>query len=96
MDINKVKNTLTKQKPYLYHNFFVKEIGVFGSAAKNQNKESSDIDLMVEFARPIGFFQFARLEDYLGNVLKKDVDLVTKDALKPAIKDSVLKEVIYV
>lgn len=96
MDAIQIKNTLKDQKDFLGKNFFVEKIGVFGSVAKNQDKESSDIDLMVEFARPIGFFQFARIENYLGNVLKKDVDLVTKGALKPAIKDEVLKEVVYV
>ncbi len=96
MSIDEVKNTLIQQKTYLNDKYFVKNIGVFGSMAKNQNTTSSDIDLLVEFTKPVGFFHFSRLENYLGNVLKKEVDLVTKDALKPAIKDNVLKEVIYV
>ena len=96
MSIDEVKNTLLQQKAYLNDKYFVKGIGVFGSVAKSQDTTSSDIDLLVEFAKPVGFFHFSRLEDYLSGVLKKEVDLVTKDALKPAIKDSVLRDVIYV
>lgn len=96
MDVNQLKNTLSQQKEILYDNFFVKNIGIFGSVAKKQSTKSSDVDLLVEFAKPVGFFHFARLEDYLSNILKKEVDLVTKNALKPAIKDSILKEVVYV
>ncbi len=93
---DEVNNTLIQQKAYLNNKYFVKGIGVFGSVAKNQNTASSDIDLLVEFTKPVGFFQFVRLEDYLSGVLRKKVDLVTKNALKPAIKDSILKDVIYV
>ena len=95
MSIDEVKNTLIQQKDYLNDKYFVKNIGVFGSAAKKKNTMSSDIDLLVEFTKPIGFFHFSRLEDYLSDVLKKEVDLVTKDALKPALKDSILRDVIY-
>lgn len=91
-----MRNTLIQQKAYLNDKYFVKGIGVFGSMAKNQSTSSSDIDLLVEFTKPVGFFQFVRLENYLSNILKREVDLVTKNALKPAIKDSVLKDVIYV
>lgn len=96
MDVYRLKNTLSQQKKILYDNFFVKQIGVFGSVARNQDTVSSDIDLLVEFTKPVGFFQFARLEDYLSSLFKKKVDLVTKDALKPAIKDNILRDVIYV
>lgn len=96
MSLDEVKGTLTQQKVYLGDKYFVKNIGVFGSVVKNEAGDASDIDLLVEFTKPVGFFHFSRLESYLGDILKKEVDLVTKDALKPAIKDSILKDVIYV
>lgn len=96
MGVDKIKDILLQQKPYLNDNYYVSDIGIFGSVAKKQETEISDVDLLVKFSKPIGFFQFARLENYLANVLKKGVDLVTVDALKPAIKDRVLKEVVYV
>lgn len=71
-------------------------IGVFGSFARGDSKETSDVDMLVGFSKPIGFFKFIELEEYLTNILGKKVDLVTEKALKPAIKDEVLREVIYV
>ena len=74
----------------------MKEIGVFGSVARGDETEKSDIDILVSFNMPIGFFDFIRLEDFLSKLLGAKVDLVCKRALKPVIKDDILKEVIYV
>ncbi len=76
--------------------FSVKNIGVFGSFARNEQTDQSDIDLLVEFSRPVGFITFIRLENFLSERLGKKVDLVTPDALKPVIRHDVLTEVIYV
>ena len=56
----------------------------------------SDIDLLVEFSKPVGFVTFMRLENFLSERLGKQVDLVTSDSLKPVIRQDVLAEVIYV
>lgn len=74
----------------------VKNIGLFGSVVDKTNKESSDIDILVEFSAPVGFFKFIDLEEVLSKMLGKKVDLVTKKALKPAIKEAILQETIYV
>ncbi|RLE81597.1 MAG: nucleotidyltransferase [Thermoprotei archaeon] len=87
---------LRKELPYLRRKYGVKAIGVFGSYARNEQKKQSDIDILVEFNRPIGFFKFIELEEYLSKRLRIKVDLVTPDALKPLIKAKILKEVIYV
>ena len=71
-------------------------MGVFGSFARGDQRKNSDIDILVEFSKPIGFFEFIDLENHLARALDRKVDLVTKNALKPAIKDNVLKETIYV
>jgi uncharacterized protein len=76
--------------------FSVKNIGVFGSVARDEQTDQSYIDLLVEFSRPVGFITFMRLENFLSERLGKKVDLVTPDALKPVIRDDVLTEVIYV
>jgi hypothetical protein len=74
----------------------VKKIGVFGSVARDEQTEESDIDLLVEFSRPVGFVTFMRLEHFLSERLGRPVDLVTTDSLKPVIRQDVLSEVIYV
>jgi predicted nucleotidyltransferase len=76
--------------------YSVKTIGVFGSVARNEQTGQSDIDLLVEFSKPVGFVTFMRLENFLSERLGKQVDLVTSDSLKPGIRQDVLSEVIYV
>jgi uncharacterized protein len=80
---------------HIKNTYGVKKIAVFGSVARGEAKKNSDVDIIVEFSKPIGFFAFVELEFYLSNLLGKDVDLVTKKALKPLIKKSVLKEAVY-
>jgi len=63
---------------------------------EENKKKKSDLDILVEFSEPIGLFKFVELEDFLSQELNLKVDLVMKDALKPRIKDAILKEAIYV
>ncbi len=89
-----VTKILKSQKNFLKQKFQVKKIGVFGSFARGEQNRHSDIDIIVEFSKPIGW-EFYDLQDYLKYILKKDVDLVTKKALKPQIRKIILSEVKY-
>jgi uncharacterized protein len=80
----------------LHAEFGVAEIGIFGSVVRGEQDAASDVDLLVEFDRPIGFVRFMRLEKRLAELLGMPVDLVTKKALKPHIGKRILKEVRYV
>ena len=95
-NITLIKDTFNKERKFLKNTYHVKKLGLFGSVARGDNTEVSDIDVLVTFSRPVGMFTFIELEDYLSKVLGKRVDLVTNKALKSAIKDNVLQEVIYV
>jgi len=76
--------------------FGIKSIGVFGSAARNELKISSDIDFIVVFEEnKISFDNYMELKFYLEDLFKRDIDLVTKSSLKPIIRDKILKEVVY-
>nr|NQU94588.1 nucleotidyltransferase family protein [Bacteroidota bacterium] len=86
---------LKELKPILYRDFSVKEIGIFGSFSNDTYTESSDIDILVELERPIGW-RFFSLELYLEQIFNRKIDLVTKNALKEQIKESILKQVSYV
>lgn len=81
---------------FLSDNYFVQKIGIFGSLVKGKYTKQSDIDVLVSFSQPVGFFRFIELEIFLSKVLQKKVDLATKKALKPTIKKQILKETIYV
>ena len=94
--IDEIKEALKKHKGELRERFRVKEIGVFGSYVKGEQKKASDIDILVEFEEPIGLFQFIDLEENLSNLLGTKVDLVSKKALKPRIGEHILKEVVYI
>ncbi|MBI2601168.1 nucleotidyltransferase family protein [Candidatus Daviesbacteria bacterium] len=95
-DVKQIKNIINKHIDFLRNTYNVKDIGVFGSVARGQNTQSSDVDVLVEFSEPLGFFKFIELEEFLSKIIGKKVDLVTKKALKPAIRQEVLQEVTYV
>ncbi|MCX6222951.1 MAG: nucleotidyltransferase family protein [Bacteroidia bacterium] len=92
---NEILNTLSDLKPILYQDFSVKQIGLFGSFSDNSFTEESDIDLLVEFEKPIGWKYFS-LVIYLENIFGRKIDLVTKNALKEQIRDNILSRVKYV
>lgn len=90
-----ILSKLTELKPILYKDYAVKEIGLFGSYSDNSNTEESDIDILIELEKPIGW-KFFTLELFLENVFNKKIDLVTKNALKEQVKDQILKQVNFV
>ena len=92
---NDILSKLRELKPILNKDYAVKKIGLFGSFADDSYNENSDIDLLVELERPIGW-KFFSLELYLEKIFGRKIDLVTKNALKDQIKDSILKQVNYV
>lgn len=67
-------------------------ISIFGSFANNMNKNESDIDILVDFDSKRGLFVFLNLKYYLEELLRCEVDLVTKKALHPALKKRILSE----
>jgi predicted nucleotidyltransferase len=95
-NLEEIKKTLNDAKPLIKMKFNVKEIGIFGSFVRGENKRESDIDLLVEFDEPVGFFAFLDLEEYLEGILGLKVDLVSKKALKPRIGKYILEELIQV
>lgn len=96
MDRETAQNIINSQLKFLKDQYNVKNIGIFGSVVRGEQTQNSDIDILVEFDAPIGFFNFIKLENYLSGILNRKVDLISKKALKPAIKDSILSEVVYV
>jgi predicted nucleotidyltransferase len=90
-----IENKLRKLKPELADKFHVSRIGYFGSFASNSQTEKSDLDLLVEFSKPIGW-EFFTLESFLEKSFGIPIDLVTPNALKERIKDSILMQVKFV
>ena len=74
----------------------VLEIGVFGSYVRGEQKERSDIDILVSFSGIPDVFKYMELEEYLKRLLRRKVDLVRKEAIRPELKKRILKEAVYV
>jgi uncharacterized protein len=84
---------LRNAKPLL-DSFGVAHVSLFGSFARDEAREDSDVDVLVEFARPIGMFDFARLQRELSEQIARKVELVTPAALKPQLRDRILAEAV--
>lgn len=91
-----VLQTLKQKNIELTNNFGVKSLLLFGSVARDEATSTSDVDLLVEFNRPVGYFGLFALQDYLEKLLGCPVDLGTPDSLKPYIKERVMGELIRV
>jgi hypothetical protein len=89
-----IEEVLRRHRALLFERFRVSRIGVFGSFARGEQTEGSDIDILVEFSEPIGW-EFVDLQAFLENILGRSVDLVTVRALKPQLRDRILAEVAY-
>jgi len=95
MGFEKIKKLLSKRKAELKKLFNVKEIGIFGSYVRKEQKRGSDLDVLVEFKEVPGLFKFLRLEDYLTKMLGIKVDLVRKKAVRKELRHQILNEVVY-
>ena len=91
-----VLQTLKQKNAELTKQFGVKSLLLFGSVARNESTSASDVDLLVEFNRPVGYFGLFALQDYLEKLLGCPVDLGTPDSLKPYVKERVMGELIRV
>ena len=91
-----VLQTLKQKNDEMAKQFGVKSLLLFGSVARNEATPTSDVDLLVEFNRPVGYFGLFALQDYLEKLLGCPVDLGTPDSLKPYIKEHIMGELIRV
>lgn len=89
-------NQIRKKAVPILKNAGVTRSGVFGSYVRGEEKEDSDIDMLVDFPRGKGLFEFVGLEQELAEVLGKKVDLVTYNSLHPLLRDRILAEQIQI
>ncbi len=92
---NSILEKLRELKPMLKKDYSVTEIGLFGSFSDDTYTDNSDIDILIELERPIGWRIFT-LEIFLEKTFGRKIDLVTKGALKEQIKNQILKQVKYI
>ncbi|MCL5062551.1 nucleotidyltransferase family protein [Dissulfurispira sp.] len=94
--LNEIKKTLKKHKAEVVRDYKVKEIGIFGSVVRGEQKKRSDIDILVEYSELPDLLKLIELENKLQKLLKKKVDLIEKSGIRTELKDKILKEVVYI
>jgi predicted nucleotidyltransferase len=96
--LEEIKSIFGSRVDDIKKKYRIKELGVFGSYVRQEQDEQSDIDVLVDFEEDadIGLFEFMEIEDELSKLLGAKVDLVLKRALKPAIGQHIINEVIYI
>jgi predicted nucleotidyltransferase len=95
-EVEQIMIKLKENLPFFEEKYKVKTLGVFGSYIRGEQKKKSDVDILVEFEKPIGLLDFVGMELELTELLGKKVDLVPKNALKLRIGKHILEEVKYI
>ena len=88
--------TLSAHKDDLREQFGVRSLSLFGSVAHDAATDASDVDLLVEFDRPTGYFGLIALQEHLEGLFRCKVDVGTPQSLKPRLRAGVLGECIHV
>ena len=86
---------LEQNKSILFASYPIKRLGLFGSAVRDDFNEGSDIDILVDFDRPVGI-EFIDLADTLEKILHQKIDLVSRNGIKPKYFKEIEKDLIYV
>jgi predicted nucleotidyltransferase len=94
-NINEIKKLLQENKDDLINRYNLKSIALFGSITRNEATNKSDVDILVEFDKPIGL-DFVLLADELETILGVKVDLVSTNALKPKMFEDIKQDLQYV
>ena len=94
--MDEILRVLRRHEVEIRARYAVRGLGLFGSVVRGEATAGSDLDLLVEFEHPPTLFEFVRLQRHLTELLGIPVDLVMKSALKPAIGQAILSEVVPV
>lgn len=92
---DQITSKLRKERPSLFQKYHLKALGVFGSCVRDDCTEDSDVDILVEFEKPIGI-EFIDLATELETILGRRVDLVSRNGIKPKYLDVIIKDLVYV
>lgn len=89
---------LRQNRKFLLENYHITKIGLFGSFAKNEQREHSDVDLLIDLEEGVENIHDLKLslKNYLKNSLGRNVDLAREKYLKPYAKKYILRDVVYV
>jgi len=95
LTLDSIKEKLLLLKPEIQQRYYVHTIGLFGSVVRDDYSSESDIDVIVDFSRPIGI-EFIDLAEFIESKLGRKIDLVSKRGVKPKYLRQIEEEIIYV
>lgn len=95
-NLNLIKESINRHKPFLHRKYKVGRVGIFGSYVRGTQKQNSDLDILIDYEETPDLISLIELEFYLEEVLDLKIDLVTIKGLKPRLKENILNEVIFV
>lgn len=94
--LEEIQKIFLEHKKDLKNRYKVKELGIFGSFARGEQRNKSDVDILVEFNVRPDIFLLIDLEDYLKNLIGIKVDLVRKSTIREELKERIEKEAMYI
>ena len=90
-----ILNIIRQEKPFLTRRYQVSSIGIFGSVSRDEEKNDSDVDILVDFAKDTpSLFGLIGLKHYLEDKIGREVDLVHKPMIKKTLREQILSETI--
>jgi len=92
--IEEIKEIIKSHRGELEEKYKVKSIAIFGSYVRGEEKEGSDIDLLVEFSQSVSLLHIVSLENYLSDILEAKVDVVPKKNIRKELKEKILREAV--
>jgi uncharacterized protein len=92
MNLEQIKILLLK----VLQKYAIKKAAIFGSFARGEQTETSDLDVLIESSSPITLFDILKIEKEISNLISRKVDVVEFSAIKNSIKENVLKDAIYI
>lgn len=95
-NLNEIKKIINEHRLILEERFKVKNIGIFGSYVRGEQKEKSDVDIIVEFKEPVSILHIVSLENYLSDILGIKADVIPKRNIRKELENNILKETIFV
>jgi hypothetical protein len=94
--LSTIKKIIHDHKEILRNRYNICQIGVFGSYVRGDTHSGSDVDVLVEFSQPISLIKLVSLENYLSDIIGIKVDVVPKENIRRELKDTILREAVYV
>ena len=91
--LEEIKNIMRAHRSELSENYSVKNIGIFGSYRRGEQREASDLDVLVEFEKPVSLLALVSLENHLADITGLNVDVVPKEDIRPELREEILATV---